>query len=316
MSADVISIIQTPHFCELHIDQIRTDGRHRTDLGDIKGLASSIEDLGLIHPVVVTPDHQLVAGARRLAAMRALGWDTIPVTVIRTLSDATDRLLAERDENTCRKDFTATELVAVGRRLEELERPKAQERQREGQRRGGEVFAGREALGSVEPKASASTDKIVGDALGVSQSTYKRAKTVVKATDDSNSEVADVARDQLDKLDAGETTYSAADKAVRDARNNGKKVAVDATDPPIDAEVAEPEVIPHLPTKVHGPRPNHHKMLSKIAVQLSGIAMLLDDIEELNDTVNAEEARRLRSDLSQSIRALNRIKRLLQERTK
>jgi len=38
---------------------------------------------------------------------------------------ASDRLRAERDENQCRKDFTPSELAALGRQLEELERPKA-----------------------------------------------------------------------------------------------------------------------------------------------------------------------------------------------
>lgn len=37
-------------------------------------------------------------------------------------------MIAERDENTCRKDFTPSEMVALAERLEELERPKAAER--------------------------------------------------------------------------------------------------------------------------------------------------------------------------------------------
>jgi hypothetical protein len=41
------------------------------------------------------------------------------------------RLRAERDENICRKDFTPTEEHALDEALLELERPKAEERQRE-----------------------------------------------------------------------------------------------------------------------------------------------------------------------------------------
>lgn len=40
-------------------------------------------------------------------------------------------LIAERDENTCRKDFTPSEAVALGRKLEELEKPAAAERKAE-----------------------------------------------------------------------------------------------------------------------------------------------------------------------------------------
>jgi hypothetical protein len=43
-------------------------------------------------------------------------------------TDAALLLQAERDENTCRKDFTPSEAVAIGKELEELERPKAAER--------------------------------------------------------------------------------------------------------------------------------------------------------------------------------------------
>lgn len=295
MSADILSIVPTPHYCELPVDVIHVDGRHRTDLGDIKSLADSIDDIGLIHNIVVTPDHHLVAGERRLAAVKSLGWDTVPVFVIQTLADATDRLLAERDENTCRKDFTASELVSLGRQLEELERPKAQERQ-----------GSRNDLtsGSVEPEVLyAKTDKVVGEALGVSQSTYKRAKTVVAATADPDPEIAEVARDQLAKLDAGETSYSAASRAVREARSGKEETQPDN---------AEPEVIPGLPAKPKGgPRPNHLKILTNITNTLAGFVMVLDDIEEINNTVTTEEARRIRSDLSKQIRALNRINNLL-----
>ena len=155
---------------------------------------------------------------------------------------------------------------------------------------------------------------MVAENLGVSQSTYKRNKTVVKAMEDPDPAVADVAREQLCKLDAGETSSSAADAAVRRARE-GKKIAVDPNDPLIDADV-EPEVIPGLPTKVHGPRPNHLKVLSRVVVNLSGMVIALEDIEAINDTVNAEEALRISKDLSTSIRALNRINKLLKERTK
>ena len=53
---------------KLPVNKIRIGKRHRRDLGDIDGLARSIGDLGLLHPVVVRPDGKLIAGERRLAA--------------------------------------------------------------------------------------------------------------------------------------------------------------------------------------------------------------------------------------------------------
>jgi hypothetical protein len=49
------------------------------------------------------------------------------------IGKAVTLLKAERDENTCRKDMTASELITLGRQIEALERPLATERRREGQ---------------------------------------------------------------------------------------------------------------------------------------------------------------------------------------
>jgi ParB-like chromosome segregation protein Spo0J len=65
------------------IERIRVGERHRRDLGDIECLARSIEDIGLLHPVTVDEENHLLAGARRLAACKSLGWMTIPVNVVR-----------------------------------------------------------------------------------------------------------------------------------------------------------------------------------------------------------------------------------------
>ena len=66
----------------LPISKIKVRSRYRKDLGDLAGLAASIKELGLLHPVVVRDDGRLIAGERRLAACKLLGWKTVPVTVI------------------------------------------------------------------------------------------------------------------------------------------------------------------------------------------------------------------------------------------
>ena len=53
------------------IANIKIGTRHRKDLGDIDGLAASIQQVGLLHPLVVTPGLTLLAGERRLAASSA-----------------------------------------------------------------------------------------------------------------------------------------------------------------------------------------------------------------------------------------------------
>ncbi len=66
---------------------------------------------------VVTSDLRLVAGRRRLEAVRELKWESIEVRIFETLDDALLALRAEQDENTCRKDFTPSEAVRIGKAL-------------------------------------------------------------------------------------------------------------------------------------------------------------------------------------------------------
>ena len=53
----------------MRIADIRIGERHRKDMGDIEGLARSIDEIGLLHPVVVRPDGTLVAGERRIKVL-------------------------------------------------------------------------------------------------------------------------------------------------------------------------------------------------------------------------------------------------------
>src|SRR6516164_1047661 len=109
----------------LPIDKIIVGKRIRRDLGDIAPLAANIAELGLLQPIVVTPDGRLIAGERRILAAKSLGWVEIPINVI----DLAAVVRGEYAENTERKDFTWSEAVAIKRALEPLEKAAAKERQ-------------------------------------------------------------------------------------------------------------------------------------------------------------------------------------------
>lgn len=51
-----------PVAVEFPIADIIIGNRQRRDLGDIEALAASIEDIGLPHPVVLTPQRELISG--------------------------------------------------------------------------------------------------------------------------------------------------------------------------------------------------------------------------------------------------------------
>ncbi len=159
---------------KMRIADIRAGDRHRKDLGDITGLAKSIDNVGLLHPPVVTPEGMLIAGERRLAALRMLGWDETPVTVV----DLQDIVRGEHDENICRKDFTPSEAVAIAKALEPMEREAAKKRQGTRTDILPENFTGGNAI-----------DK-VASAVGMSRPTFTKAKELVEAAEREPDEFA------------------------------------------------------------------------------------------------------------------------------
>ena len=67
-----------------------------------------VTEFGLIHPVSINSEGELLAGARRLQAARELGWEEIAVHVV----DRTglEQELISIDENLVRKPLKGLEL--------------------------------------------------------------------------------------------------------------------------------------------------------------------------------------------------------------
>lgn len=121
-----------PKARRLAIADIRVGKRLREDLGDLHDLAVSIDNRGLIHPIVVDGDNLLIAGHRRLKACKILGHEKIDT---RSLGELTreERVEIELEENTKRKNLTAFEAakvqhteVEVARKV--IEKEKAEEK--------------------------------------------------------------------------------------------------------------------------------------------------------------------------------------------
>jgi ParB-like chromosome segregation protein Spo0J len=154
------------------IASIKVGERHRRDLGDINGLAQNIHEIGkLLHPIVVRPDGLLIAGERRLAACKQLGWNDVQVTVI----DLDSVVRGEFAENVHRKDFTLSEAVAIKRALEPIERAAAKERQREGGRHKGSGNLPEASKGNAADKAAKAT--------GMVRRTLEKAEAIVDAAE-------------------------------------------------------------------------------------------------------------------------------------
>lgn len=102
--------LQTLPTIEIPVTSVIVGDRVRTDFGDIDDLATSILEHGLIQPIVVTADHRLIAGERRLRAHVKLGWETIKCVYLEVVDEA-HRTILEATENIVRRDFTWQEQV-------------------------------------------------------------------------------------------------------------------------------------------------------------------------------------------------------------
>jgi ParB-like chromosome segregation protein Spo0J len=109
-----------PNVVQIEPDKITVE---EGNVHGVEELAGSIGQIGLLNPVTVRPDgdtgnFRLVAGRRRLAACKSLGWPTIPCNV-RKLEDLTAELVAI-DENLIRKTLTVLERAEALKRRQEI----------------------------------------------------------------------------------------------------------------------------------------------------------------------------------------------------
>lgn len=282
---------------EIDVNWVKVTGRHRTDLGDLSELMESIQTIGLLHPITVLEDGSLLTGNRRLEAFRKLGRTSIPARVAFDLEGARLRLIAERDENTARKEMRPSELVSLGQALEALERPKARERIAEAGRSSGpgrRAESSDQAVGAFRGKNE--TRAVVAEALGMSPMSYYRARAVVEAAQDpeSSAEHRAVAERALVEMDKTGSITPAYEK-VRGRR-------------PVDQPPGTRR------SSQSGPE-RQRRVISNAVITLSGIAHGLKQIEELDPDLTSIEAAQWVDGLSEARGVISVLIKRLKERT-
>jgi ParB-like chromosome segregation protein Spo0J len=199
-----------PDFVLVDIDSIEIGDRFRTDpKKDLDKLAESIDSLGLLNPVVITSDHKLIAGHRRILACQQLEFSEIEAHVLQDVDDLT-KLKGEHDENVCRVEMTTGEARklsnAMKPALEELAKANSEANLELGRQSTGSGSedqskkpAPKKPVGRVEIAAAAGTGK--------SRSTIKRANEIEKIANDPEqpAEVRETAAEVLTKVDNDET---------------------------------------------------------------------------------------------------------------
>lgn len=167
---------------ELPIASVVIGERSRREMRNIASLAESIRERGCLHPPVVRREgrdrYVLVAGARRLAAMKSLGYDKVRVTVTYNIADELAALYAEGEENTEREPFTPSEAVAHAERIEGVIAAAARGRQ------GTRTDLQPSAESAEGSQAERETRTQVAKATGLGRTKLAEAREVIAAAED------------------------------------------------------------------------------------------------------------------------------------
>ena len=240
---------------------------------DVTSLKKSLESVGLIHPVTINQDDELLAGARRFQAVRELGWDEIPVHVVDR--DVLVQELISIDENLVRASLTTLELersLNRGREIYESINPTANKVDLSA-----EELSGEEKLQQKEKEEQDedSFAAITAEKTGLSKSVIKGAirrdalasEPVKKARGDG--ELNATQTNEIIKLEKEiqvEVLPLIADKTVKEVR----RIVAAAKTGGIDAAVEESEKVIPLPreySQILSPVRRVNKNISRILVE-------------------------------------------------
>jgi ParB family chromosome partitioning protein len=182
------------------IEKIKVSDRIRKDFGNIQELAEDIQANGLINPPVVTPEYELIAGERRLRAMKQLGYKQVEVRVM-TVKDALHQLKLEISENENRKDFSFNEKMSWAKMLEEEYKKIARANMSDGGK-------GRQISDNLR------TDDAVSAEVGFgSRDTYRKAQYISE----------NAADEMISQLDDGKLSINAAYKKLKAEKEDAER---------------------------------------------------------------------------------------------
>jgi DNA modification methylase len=132
--------------------------------------------VGLLHPVVIDSHDRLIAGERRLEAVRLLRWQKVPVRVI----DLKNIAEGEFHENVARKDFTPSEVAGIARALRPMIEDRARQRQLDRLRRGREVPVSENFANGEKGR----TVDLIGRYCGLSGRTLEKIEALCQAAEE------------------------------------------------------------------------------------------------------------------------------------
>ena len=111
---------KTSKVMNVKLDDIKVGERFREDMGDLEALAADIKKWGIVQPLSINQNYELLAGGRRYHAAREAGFTEVPVIILETENELQAREI-ELLENIARQDFSWQEKVRLTKRIHELQ---------------------------------------------------------------------------------------------------------------------------------------------------------------------------------------------------
>lgn len=156
---------------------------------DVSDLKSSISQIGLLEPLIVTPDYRLLAGYRRYRALKELNINEAEI-IIKDPANKYEEFLISLHENTKRKNLTWQQEVILELKEKKLYEQQFPETKRGGDRKSSKIKLRNNQFDSyVEVKAKVE---------GISQRTIYENLQLAKALDE-NPELKKVGRKSFAK---------------------------------------------------------------------------------------------------------------------
>ena len=207
---------------------------------DDSDLRRSIDERGMISPLVIDQHGTILAGHRRWRAAGALALDTVPV-IVRAIDNPleAERVLIESNRQ---REKTMSERM---HEADNIERIIAEENRRKmiagvtADGGGGRGHKLNPVLNSTQGLGDGKTRTQVAEAVGLKPDKYRKIKHVHDTANDESvpEPIRAVAQQQMAALDAGDATAHAAAQAVREAKRRAQAETEQATSDGIMAHI-------------------------------------------------------------------------------
>jgi site-specific DNA-methyltransferase (adenine-specific) len=226
--------IQSEPVTTVSPDKLRPHPRNEKVYGEDEELedsfVQSVDQKGVLEPLVVNRNHKIISGHRRWTAARRTNTEEVPVRVV----DFDDEL-QEREaliEFNRQRDKTPGQVINEFDEMLQVEKERAKERQSAG---GGDE-PGRETFhepvkGRAKNKAA---EKVDANVSGRTLEKGKKVKDIAEGNteEETPEKVKETAEEEFEKLQKGETSISAAKREVKrtEKQENRQKDAEESPD--------------------------------------------------------------------------------------